>query len=235
MQARRSSLYVKPTVGPYFYDDFTTGTDGNIAGQAASQAGSWIAVSSSPGNINKTISGTYIHSSDASLAINLVELIPAAGRGVSYDKIRVKGSYYIRNSGAIYNNLLAVSVFNAPGNARSGVRINLYNPSASNGCRLQATWYSAGGTGSTEYASGDTEMPVNTVTPFEFVYSRLPGNIVEVSVSINNIIKVNALQFTVGANISAQDSIIVELRNTSSSSDTRIIGPLLVDDQDIGS
>ena len=234
MQARRSSLYrkVEEASGPvtYFQDDFSTGTDGNLAGQAASHIGSWIAAPSSPSYIEK-VSLTYIRSVNANSTINYVEAVPGAGLSFDHDHLRVK-SLEQRVLDNKVKNLLAVSLISAAGDVRSGVRINFYNPTAATGVRLQVIWYNASRVAQVVFSSGDTDIPSFAYYPLEIVAKRLSGNTVETTVSVNNNIYDGPRQFVVEPHIFTQNSILVELRNKDYVADS-IFKDFLVDNQNI--
>jgi hypothetical protein len=175
-------------------------------------------------------------------AVNFVEALPGTGLSFNHDKLKMKCSYWMRDGTAAQNhtnrpavgNSFSINFFCAPGRPYSGIRVFFSNPTIALGYKLEVISYDAISVPTVQYASGDTEISTVRITgavriPLEITLERLSGNKVEISVSISNAVKVNALQFAVDNVISKQNSILFGFTNDHQDGDCRIFDPLIID------
>jgi hypothetical protein len=219
-----------------------------IGGEKASQQGAWANTPLYPNSVGGSTVNPIIRSLEDRVhgakpgRVDFIEALPGTGLSFNYNKLKMKCGYWFRDGTAaqngtifnIFNNSFSINFFCAPGKPYSGVSIFFSNPTLALGHKLQIISYDAISTPTVQYASGDTEIPTVSAAsgvkiPLEITLERLPGNKVEISVSISNAVKVNALQFAVDSVISKQNSILFGFTNYELNGDSRIYGPLIID------
>jgi hypothetical protein len=139
MQARRSSLYVKPKVPFFFEDDFTTIPNGQVLNGKTPSGGTghWQDSSYTTKSI-KVVSGQAVPP-DTSNTICTAYAVPD-GNFVGEDRIRVTASLTIVG-GAHVGSMVGFNIWGGDIKQQSGVFLYLYKVNTSSGSRLKVSIY----------------------------------------------------------------------------------------------
>jgi hypothetical protein len=206
-----------------FRDSMKSATAGTHMESRTPNEGAWVSLPLLPGQLTASIfNGVEVFSAPARSKNRYIELLPDYGFSFNHSKLAIDSRIMVLDSdqkilGDMYaGHSASVNLFCLPGNPYSGLSVVIKHPKHAIGHKLEIISHDILCRPTVEYASGDTAVSrgANLSNAITLVFERLPGNTIEVKVSIDGS-RFITRQCTVGAQLLKQSAIILGLNNNN--------------------